>query len=101
MCFDAASYGAVIVVDSEDNFRPEEVEKMHKDVTVRSIPDACCAGTGGTANAVDSAACEGVVWTGISYVLRRAVCTGLGYLLRWGFCTGLCYLLRRVRRARY
>lgn len=31
-CFDAANYGALLVVDSEEEFYPAEVEKLARDV---------------------------------------------------------------------
>ena len=32
LCFDATQYGSLMIVDSEDRFRPEEVAKIQQDV---------------------------------------------------------------------
>ena len=36
-CFDAKNYGALMIVDSEDEFYPEEVEKLEKDIRVHGL----------------------------------------------------------------
>ena len=36
-CFDASQYGALLVVDSEEEFFPEEIEKLRVDVTEKGL----------------------------------------------------------------
>ena len=36
-CFDASEYGALMIVDSEEEFYPEEVEKLSKDVNEKGL----------------------------------------------------------------
>ncbi|KAL4525136.1 hypothetical protein Ndes2526A_g07218 [Nannochloris sp. 'desiccata'] len=36
-CFDAENYGALMIVDSEDEFYPEEIEKLEKDIRVHGL----------------------------------------------------------------
>ena len=36
-CFDASQYGALLLVDSEEEFFPEEVEKLHNDVAKHGL----------------------------------------------------------------
>lgn len=36
-CFDASQYGALLIVDSEEEFFPEEVEKLRHDVNERGL----------------------------------------------------------------
>ena len=36
-CFDASGYGALLIVDSEEEFFPEEIEKLHQDVNERGL----------------------------------------------------------------
>ena len=36
-CFDASQYGALLLVDSEEEFFPEEVEKLHHDVAKQGL----------------------------------------------------------------
>jgi len=36
-CFDAKNYGALMIVDSEDEFYPEEIEKLEKDIRVHGL----------------------------------------------------------------
>ncbi len=36
-CFDSSQYGAVLMVDLEDEFFPEEVEKIRMDVNQRGL----------------------------------------------------------------
>jgi membrane-bound transcription factor site-1 protease len=36
-CFDATNYGALMIVDSEDEFYPEEIEKLEKDIRVYGL----------------------------------------------------------------
>jgi membrane-bound transcription factor site-1 protease len=36
-CFNAENYGALMIVDSEDEFYPEEIEKLEKDIRVHGL----------------------------------------------------------------
>ena len=36
-CFDASQYGALLVVDSEEEFFPEEIDKLHHDVAEQGL----------------------------------------------------------------
>ena len=36
-CFDASGYGALLIVDSEEEFFPEEIEKLRLDVNERGL----------------------------------------------------------------
>jgi len=36
-CFDASQYGALLLVDSEEEFFPEEIEKLHHDVAKQGL----------------------------------------------------------------
>ena len=36
-CFDASGYGALLIVDSEEEFFPEEIEKLRQDVNERGL----------------------------------------------------------------
>jgi len=36
-CFDASQYGALLLVDSEEEFFPEEIEKLHHDVAEQGL----------------------------------------------------------------
>ena len=40
-CFDASQYGAVLVVDTEDEFFPEEVEKIKADINNKGLSLVC------------------------------------------------------------
>lgn len=47
-CFNASNYGALLIVDSEDEFYPEEVAKLAADVEKLGMGGCCMpAGRGG------------------------------------------------------
>ena len=41
-CFDASQYGALLLVDSEEEYFPEEVEKLKHDVAEKGLSLVCC-----------------------------------------------------------
>lgn len=45
-CFNASNYGALLIVDSEDEFYPEEVAKLASDVEQLGM-GACCPSPAG------------------------------------------------------
>jgi membrane-bound transcription factor site-1 protease len=46
-CLDASQYGALLLVDLEDEFFPEEVEKLRHDVEEKGVSLVCGGGSGG------------------------------------------------------